>query len=312
MHETNEREIPERAIKWALDAVDPDAVLLSVRRLQGGISAVVHSLSLRTKRGVRQVVLRQFHNEEWLRQEPDLARHEAESLRRAALTEVLSPRVIAFDETGQSCGRPAVLVTQLEGSVVLRPDDMEAWVHGLAEALARIHAEPAGDFPWRYNSYNDPAAAQVPKWTRCPDIWREAVGILRGPRPQARICFIHRDYHPANVLWAGGQVSGVVDWVNACQGPAGIDVGHCRVNLAQLHGVEAADLFLDAFRTCAGSSFSYDPYWDLLSLADMLTEEPPSVYAGWTALGAADLTSGLLIERIDDYLVSLVARANGA
>ncbi|WP_081412680.1 phosphotransferase [Fictibacillus gelatini] len=32
--------------------------------------------------------------------------------------------------------------------------------------------------------------------------------------PDARNGFIHRDYHPCNVLWEDGRLTGVVDWVN--------------------------------------------------------------------------------------------------
>ena len=64
-----------------------------------------------------------------------------------------------------------------------------------------------------------------------------------------------------------GVVSGIVDWPNTCLGPAGIDVGHCRVNLALLHGVEFADLFLEAYQRHA-TEFIYDSYFDIVSIFD--------------------------------------------
>ncbi|GGG15130.1 phosphotransferase family protein [Paenibacillus abyssi] len=132
-----------------------------------------------------------------------------------------------------------------------------------------------------------------------------AFEIVKGPQPVYKPCFIHRDYHPANVLWQQRQVSGVVDWVNSCRGPAGIDIGHCRFNLAQLHGVHAADAFLEAYRRHAGSAYRHDPYWDLLSLVNILFG-PPEVYEGWTALGVSGLTDQLMAERLDAYLASLI------
>ncbi len=63
---------------------------------------------------------------------------------------------------------------------------------------------------------------------------------------------IHRDFHPDNVLWSDGRISGVVDWANACLGPAAVDVAHFRVNLAVLHGPATADAVLPG-----------DPAWDL-------------------------------------------------
>ena len=125
------------------------------------------------------------------------------------------------------------------------------------------------------------------------------------PPVDVKECFIHRDYHPANVLWAEGKVSGVVDWVNACRGPAGIDVGHCRVNLALLHGVEMADLFLHAYIRYS-KDFTYNPYFDIVTVLDFV-DEPLTVYKGWTDLGVEGLTDRLMEERMDLYLESIIS-----
>jgi hypothetical protein len=130
---------------------------------------------------------------------------------------------------------------------------------------------------------------------------------VNGPPPSFRECFIHRDYHPSNVLWNNGAVSGVVDWVNGCRGPAGIDVAWCRHNLAILHGVRAADDFLAAYIRCAGSDFEYDPYWDLMTLVELLPG-PPGMYEGWLAMGVRLIPRATIVERVDAYVASVVAR----
>jgi hypothetical protein len=43
------------------------------------------------------------------------------------------------------------------------------------------------------------------------------------------------------VLWLGGRVTGVVDWVETSIGPAWLDVAHCSTNLAIVLGIDAAD-----------------------------------------------------------------------
>ncbi|MBC7808757.1 MAG: phosphotransferase, partial [Akkermansiaceae bacterium] len=303
-----EDSLPDRVQTWIRNAVDPAATVRATERLHGGTSSLLHAVSLDTATGTRDFVLRRFDNVQWLREEPDLARHEAESLRLAVRVREDTPEVVAFDETGSGCGAPAVLMTRLGGAVVLSPPDGAAWLDGLARSLCRIHAVDAGDFPWKYFTYTDLAAFGTPSWSRCPEHWSAAIAVARGPRPSYPPRFIHRDYHPANVLWQSGAVSGIVDWVNACAGPAGIDVGHCRVNLAQLFGVTTADAFLSAYEKYAGTAFRYDPYWDIVSLLDG-SEGEPSVYAGWTALGVTGLTDTLMRDRSDDYLSSLVVRA---
>jgi aminoglycoside phosphotransferase (APT) family kinase protein len=82
-----------------------------------------------------KLVLRRFVSEEWLREEPDLALHEAASLRKAAEVDVPTPDLIACDEKGDHCGVPAVLMTELPGSPQLTPANADSWLHHLAEAL---------------------------------------------------------------------------------------------------------------------------------------------------------------------------------
>lgn len=300
--------LPDRVRQWIVDTVQPEATILSVRQLKGGVSSPVHEVMLELNGEEKAVVLRRFDDADWLRSQPDLALREAESLRRASRAiGVQTPKLIAFEETESRCGTPAMLMTRLKGEVVLEPPDMSRWLNGMAKALVGIHAVEAEDFPWTFEPYCDASTLDTSSWSRFPDEWQTAAGIVTGNRPSFAKRFIHRDYHPANILWSGGEVSGVVDWVNGCIGPAGIDVGHCRVNLAQLYDAAIADEFLAAYRHYAGASFTYDPYWDLVTLIDF-AYWPPEVYGGWTALGVTGLTDEIIGERLDSYLISLLKR----
>ncbi|QHW34071.1 aminoglycoside phosphotransferase family protein [Paenibacillus rhizovicinus] len=299
----------QQALQWAAKAVHPDAEALAARRLQGGISSLVYELTLRAGGAERAVVMRLFDNAEWLGNEPDLALHEAAVLQLAASNNgVPTPGIIAYDETGSESGLPAVLMSRLAGEVDLAPPNIAGWLDGMAQALASIHDVPPGAFPWRHRRYCDASKLDTSPWSRYPERWLAAAAIVLGPEPESPKRFIHRDYHPTNILWSGGKVSGVVDWVNGCIGPAGIDVGHCRVNLAQLHGLEAADDFLNAYCRHAGDAYTYDPYWDIVSLIDYAFWEP-EVYGGWTDLGVTGLTDALMVERMDLYMLSLLDRA---
>ncbi|WP_042162983.1 phosphotransferase family protein [Paenibacillus gorillae] len=307
--------LSEQALRWVIDAVHPDATVLAVKRLYGGVSSPVHSLTLSIDGQQRDYVLRQIDNKEWLQEQPDLTFREAESLRRASgISGVAIPEVIALDETGSSCGMPALLMTKLDGEVVLEPANLKHWVDGLAETLAKLHSGSSSDstgFPWTFAAYSDASKLDTSLWSKHPEEWQEAARIVLGPPPVTDMQFIHRDYHPANVLWHEGKVSGVVDWVNGCLGPAGIDVGHCRANLVQLYDVQTADDFLTAYQAYRGDSFTYHPYWDLVTVADFSDGETPEVYEGWTALGMKGLTPQLMAERLDSYVISLMNRVRG-
>ena len=296
--------LTDRTIKWVVESIDRSATVQAIHQLKGATSSTLHSISLLINQVKKTFVLRQFDNKKWLKDEPDVALHEASSLLHATQNGLPTPLLIAYDETGKACGLPAVLMSHLEGNVNLHPQNMDLWLDELAKTLVQIHAVSAKDFRWDYYSYMDVKAFEVPSWSNSPELWKVVIDKMKQPSPQAKRCFIHRDYHPANVLWNKNKVCGVVDWVNACIGPAGIDVGHCRVNLAMLFDVATADQFLLAYKKLSGSSFHYDVYWDLLSLIDML-EEPPKVYRGWTDFGVMGLSDQLMRERIDQYMASL-------
>jgi aminoglycoside phosphotransferase (APT) family kinase protein len=297
--------LSENARRWIEGATG--ARVISVAVLPGATSSLLHEVEVEGATGRRSLVLRRFANEKWVRAEPDVAVREGMSLQHARRAGLPAPELIALDADGEHCGVPATLVVRLEGSVVLEPADRKQWLHGLAETAARIHRVDAGGFRWKYRRYNEGAALTLPVWTKQREAWAKAIEIVEGPPRSYSECFVHRDYHPSNVLWKKGRVSGVVDWVNGCRGPAGIDVAWCRHNLANLHGVSVADEFLTAYVEEAGSEFRYDPYWDLMSVVELLPG-PPSMYEGWRASGVPNISNAVMRERVDLYVASLVAR----
>ncbi|WP_142827536.1 phosphotransferase family protein [Planococcus soli] len=299
--------LPAQSLEWLQEQFGAAAELTSIKPLTGGTSSTLFELDVREKDEIRSYVLRLFYKADWLEKEPDLARHEADSLQFAEQAGLPVPHLIAYDETGEASGMPAVLMTKLSGSVVLQPANDENWLEGLAASLAQLHKTKPGSFPYEYFSYNNAFLLEKPTWSKVQNDWMRAFYIVAGSRPEAPECFIHRDFHPANVLWENGRLSAIVDWVNACRGPAGIDVGHCRVNLAQLYGTSVANDFLAAYERHAGSSFTYDPYWDLVSLTDTL-DGSPVVYPGWKAFGMTGLSNELMRHRLDDYLLNLLDR----
>jgi aminoglycoside phosphotransferase (APT) family kinase protein len=253
-------------------------------------------------------VVRVFDNQEWLSDEPDLARHEAVVLDKVHPSAVPSPAVIAFDETGVDCGGlPAIIMTFMPGQVVLQPPDLDAYLRQLAETLAAIHALPVDKFPWAYFPWGQLRGQSVPEWTLVPEAWARAIAMAEGPEPAYQTVFLHRDYHPGNVLWQDGHISGVIDWPNACTGPAGVDLAHCRTNLVALYGIDHADRFLAYYQQAAGPDFVYDPYWDVIGLVAELSY-PVEVYAPWEeAFGLKGLTVERVQTGLDDYVSRVLA-----
>ena len=298
--------LPDKARSWVEKVTGGRAISATV--LPGATSSELHAIEVETNDDrLRSLVLRRFTNKDWVKKEPDIATREAAALRHATEAGLPAPELIAADVTGTHCGAPATLVTRLGGEVVLQPESWTGWLQGLAHAAAQIHRVEADGFKWAYRRYNERAVLAVPKWSEQPEAWATAIEAVQGPAPPYNECFVHRDYHPSNVLWLNGRVSVVVDWVNGCRGPAGIDVAWCRHNLASLHGLLAAEEFLSAYIAAAGSAFEYHPYWDLMSVVELLPG-PPSMYPGWRASGVPEIDDTLMRQRVDSYVASVVTR----
>jgi aminoglycoside phosphotransferase (APT) family kinase protein len=290
----------EAAMGWLAQATDTPSRELHLTELKGSTSSAVFLVQA----GKARFVLRIPTNEAWLAEEPDLAEHEAAALQEAQAAGLRAPTLVAYSATDVGFGAPVVLMTFVEGRIELRPSTIEPWLDALARELATIHQHPAEGFPWHFRSWVNRASLAPPPWTRVPHLWERAIEIVLGPEPATPLVFIHRDYHPTNVLWQQGEISGVVDWINACRGPAGVDVAHCRSNLTLMFGPEVAAHFLARYREFA-DGFIYDPRWELDSILDMGLPEPP-FYEPWELFGLPRLAPELLRQRVDHHLETVM------
>lgn len=253
-------EPPAEALRWCEGVVGGGAEVFGVAPLPGGTASAVHAVDVRDARGrVRRLVLRRFVRRDWLAEEPDAPQREAKALEIVEGCPVPTPRLLAVDALGERADVPALLMTRLGGSVDWTPAELEPFLARLAAALPVIHATaiPVRAALPEYEPYQ-PRPARPPAWSARPEVWRRAFEVFDGPPPPHERCFIHRDYHPGNVLWSDGAVSGVIDWSNASIGSPNADIGHCRFNLAGYIGIEAAERFLELT-----GRVDYHPYWDI-------------------------------------------------
>jgi hypothetical protein len=119
-----------------------------------------------------------------------------------------------------------------------------------------------------YRRYVGPGATP-PSWSSRPSLWERAIAVADAAVPDD-VSFIHRDHHAGNVLWWRGRVSGVVDLVEACIGPAAVDSARVRLNLLGPCGVEAAG----RYAACPG--IETDPAWDIVDAVDGLWGTGPN------------------------------------
>ncbi|MES9525267.1 phosphotransferase family protein [Streptomyces capoamus] len=287
-----------------------------VVRLRGGWTCEMRRLDVCGPAGRRALVLRSFVKPFYLRHAEALLNREAAVLRLLGSTDVPAAALVAIDATAQYCDHPSLLMSLLPGTVRLSDEGAGRRAELLARQLLRIHRVPvtAETRPRAYQAWTSPERVIPPEDTQRPELWQEAVDVIRRAPPDFPACFLHRDFHPGNVLFTGNgdglRISGVVDWVETSWGPADLDVAHCSTALALLHGVRVGMQFADLY-VAAGGTLAEDHashlYWRLLD-ALAFAPDAEKVAVPWREVGRADLTPDLLTRRLEQYLQALLAR----
>ncbi|MGW6785900.1 phosphotransferase family protein [Streptomyces sp. NPDC054987] len=286
-----------------------------VVRLRGGWTSQMRRLDLAGPDGRRSLVLRSFAKPFYVRHAEGLLTREAAVLRRLRGTAVPAATLAAVDATARYCDHPSLLMSLLPGTVRLDDEDADDRTALLARQLVAVHRLPttASQRPRPYQAWTSPERVVLPAATERPELWRRAVDAIRRDPPVHQGCFLHRDFHPGNVLFAGVggalRVSGIVDWVETSWGPADLDVAHCSTALALLHGVPAgmrfADRYVAAGGTLAGGTAHL--YWRLLDALGF-APDAEKVAVPWRELGRADLTADVLARRLEAYVEALFER----
>lgn len=277
------RRPPRQALAWVEATLG--CAVRSVRAYRGGISSAIHALRIQDDHSLHTVVLRRYVIEALNLEEPDLAEREAHVLRlldRADLN-LVTPGLLAVDPTGDQAGVPTLVMTRVAGRLDWSPTDMDSWLYRLAAVLPPLHDSPItyADGVQPFTPYAPPSW-DPPRWLRSNRLWDRALEVFHGPTLDLEAVFIHRDYHPGNVLWRRGRVSGVVDWQVASIGPRAVDVWHCRANLLGRFGLEIADRFVDVWTSITGAT--YHPWAETVMLVDAI---------GWLQPRAAQLRHDL-------------------
>jgi aminoglycoside phosphotransferase (APT) family kinase protein len=253
------------AVRGALmKLLPPGERVIDLRRLTGATTATVAAARVEAPDGARRsLVLRWYDDPGFLEVEPEAVDREAAVLRSLAPTAVPAPRLIAARAEAPA----AVLMTRLDGRIRFDLPDPGA----MRAILDAIHATSTeGLARWRYTGYHEGRRLTPPGWWRDRRLWERAVRQTETARPVGPQVVLHRDFHPGNVLWTGRRITGIVDWVNACVGPAEFDAAHFRVNLAALHGVAGIDALVPG-----------DPAWDIEAAFGFLDWSDPSANEPW-------------------------------
>ena len=230
-------------------ALNPQAQLLEVVPLTGGVSADVQALTLRNADGETfKVVVRQHPDRTFKDRSADLTRLEYQLLVALYGAGLPVPEPLMLDVTGEIVPAPALVMTYVEGSAEIDNDDLSAQMDEMAQVLCAIHDLAASALPALPDRLNP-----LPEMLRfLPEgtLWQALREYLRDaswPAYQGRPCLLHGDFWPQNLLWRDGELVAVLDWEDAAIGDPMADVAGARVELGWTHGEQAVAQFTRAY-----------------------------------------------------------------
>ncbi|MGP4011004.1 alpha/beta fold hydrolase [Streptomyces sp. 4N124] len=291
---------------WVAKQLPQDRTVTTTRFLTGGWSSQMRRLTLDDGSAG---VLRTFVKPFFRHHAPGLLTRESSVLALLAThRDIPAPEPIAVDATAEHCDHPSLLMSELPGVVRVDEEDLDRRLDLLAAQLVHIHEVVPDERPRPYQAWTSPERVNAPSGA----LWERAVDVIRRDPPPYEGCFLHRDFHPGNVLFTGAgtglRISGVVDWVETSWGPADLDVAHCSTAVALLHGPEWGLGFRERYEVRGGRRLADGPdhvYWRLL---DALAYVPDAAkLAGpWRELGRTDLTAEVLGGRLEEYVSGLL------
>ncbi|MFE2678583.1 phosphotransferase family protein [Streptomyces hygroscopicus] len=302
-------------LAWVNRHLETGEQVVRTEVLHGGITAEMRRLTVGTRDGAtRALVLRSFVDPCYVERAEDGLNREAGALTLLTGTGVPAPGLVAVDPTAAHCEYPSLLMTHLAGRTVLGDEGVETRVPLLARQLVAIHALRPAERPRKYVALTTADTVVVPKGADTA-AWAAAIDVIRGPAPPYEGRFLHRDFQPGNVLFdvppsrsAGARITGVVDWAAASWGPADLDVAHCSVNLALLHGPAWGLRFAEAYEEAGGvlaAAAGERLYWQVRD-ALAASEEVRWVAQAWRKAGRTELTTRAVEERLDAYVTAVM------
>ena len=245
----------------------PNALLLNVRQLEGGVSATVSALELEENGAKRTVVLRQYGAVD-LANDPKIASHEGALLAKLDAYGMSVPKCLYVDD---SEGR-YIIVSFIEGASADTPADTISCVRQMADTLTKVHLIDSNE---GLEFLKDPAVVFAEK-LKVPPLQfddslsetkiREVLMSANLPEAKNKPAVLHGDFWPGNVMMKNGKISGIIDWEDAMFGDPLVDLANGRLEILMLFGEREMHEFTEQYKMrMPHLDYRNLTYWELFA-----------------------------------------------
>ncbi len=224
----------------------PDAILLQVEPLAGGVSADVLRLDLRLKTGeLRSIVMRE-HGPSHSGHSTSLEYQLLEALFRQGLP---VPQPLCEDASCELTDNPFVLLSYVPGVSGLPNRASNSYLDTAAEMLALIHGSSRKNLP-ELPDRLDPLP-EIFEYLPGEDDRQSLIEFLRNQSNttyQGTSRLLHGDFWPQNIIWNEGTIAAVLDWEDAAIGDPLSDLACSRIEIRYQFGVHGMQRFTEAYQ----------------------------------------------------------------
>lgn len=233
-------------LRRAVEKFDPDARLLAIERMNGGVSADVYSLALEQPDGNKSQVVLRLHGETHYGHNAKLEFEILCALIRAGIPVA---RPLSVDTSCAFMQYPYLIIEFVEGTSEIAESTLEARIETMVEALSTVHSVPVSGMPSLPRRI-DPIP-EILEFLPADAEWHELRNYLRQLQNSAftgpDVVVLHGDYWPSNLIWSEDRIAAILDWEDAAFGDPLSDVACACLELRYIHGIEGKRLFEGAY-----------------------------------------------------------------
>jgi len=223
----------------------PDARLVAVTPLTGGVSADVYRLDLELSDGRTTCLVLRAQRATHAGHPVELEFQLLEVLHQRGLP---VPEPLLLDASRRLLAQPFLLMAFTTGSSTIAAAQADHCIDRMAAMLARIHELPIDGLP-ALPLRVDPLPEvfdYLPRGSEWDGL-TAYLGDLSGTAHADQPRLLHGDFWPGNLLWRDGALTGILDWEDAAVGDPLSDVAGAGLELRYLFGRAGTERFTHAY-----------------------------------------------------------------
>ena len=231
-------------LQKVLNSFVPGLKLIHFEPLTGGVSSEVFLIEAKQNKTKIKLVLRY---EGGMPSKIDIT-NEFNLLQALANTNIPSVEPLFIDTSCKILDKPFMLLSFLEGDIIIPNTDNLDLITKMADQLRCIHSiNPAllPDLPIQI----DPIEGLL-KYLPKGDEWMEIknyLSSLKNTAFEGQRVFLHGDFWPGNILWAKDQIVAVIDWDYAAIGDPISDLAVSSLEMRYEFGKEGMNQLCEAY-----------------------------------------------------------------